>query len=188
MSKMSIFAGVNGSGKTTLYNKLSENISFGQYLNADEIAKNIGDTEDLLIRIRSEKKLISNLSHLLESKKDCTIETTLSGLSLFSTIKKAKDLGYQIELYYIFTDIATSKERIKYRVSKGGHHVPDAIINRRYHKSYRNLKSYFKLFDSIYFYENSISNYKLIATYQKSIEFLSIPTEQWISDFINSLI
>lgn len=38
---MRIFAGPNGSGKTTIINKLKDKISFGVYVNADDIEKEI---------------------------------------------------------------------------------------------------------------------------------------------------
>jgi predicted ABC-type ATPase len=36
---MRVFAGPNGSGKTTILSKLKSSISFGVYVNADDIEK-----------------------------------------------------------------------------------------------------------------------------------------------------
>ncbi len=35
--RMRIFAGPNGSGKTSIINRLKDKISFGNYINADDI-------------------------------------------------------------------------------------------------------------------------------------------------------
>ena len=41
--RLRIFAGPNGSGKTTIINKLKSTISFGVYVNADDIEKSLTD-------------------------------------------------------------------------------------------------------------------------------------------------
>jgi predicted ABC-type ATPase len=46
--RMRVFAGPNGSGKTTIIDKLSEEIPFGVYVNADDIEQSLVKTNSLL--------------------------------------------------------------------------------------------------------------------------------------------
>lgn len=50
-------------------------------------------------------------------------------------------------------DIA--KERVKIRVSKGGHGIPDEAIERRYFDSLANLSKVINICDKINIYDNS---------------------------------
>lgn len=85
---MIVFAGVNGSGKSTLYRGFNNNDIL--YLNADEIALTLGDQHDSLVQFKAGKLLIGKLNTVLRDGNSFIIETTLSGTSLFSYIKKAK--------------------------------------------------------------------------------------------------
>ena len=55
-------------------------------------------------------------------------ETTLCGKSIIRNIKTAKSKGFYIVMNYIgveSSDIA--KDRVKHRVSQGGHGIPDEV-------------------------------------------------------------
>lgn len=67
-------------------------------------------------------------------------ETTLSGKSIIKNIKFAKENGFYIVMNYIgLENPELAKERVKIRVSKGGHGIPDKDIERRYYDSLNNL-------------------------------------------------
>jgi len=72
------------------------------------------------------------------SNKNVLIETTLSGKSVSNLIKQAQKQGeYLITLLFIFLDNeALCIERVKTRVSKGGHPVPEKYIVRRFGRSF----------------------------------------------------
>lgn len=48
-----------------------------------------------------------------------------------------------------------AKERVKTRVEKGGHGIPDEVIDRRYSKSLQNLEVLIPLFDSVELFDNT---------------------------------
>ncbi len=78
------------------------------------------------------------------------------------------------------SDIKTSKERISYRVSQGGHNIPINVIERRYNKSFNNLYNNYKLFDEIYFYYNLNQYHELIAYYNNELEIVN-NSSKWCS-------
>lgn len=58
-------------------------------------------------------------------------ETTLTGKTILKIIDKAKDLGYKIHLYYIGIDNPEiAKERVKNRVTRGGHGISPDVIKK----------------------------------------------------------
>ena len=80
-----IIAGANGSGKSTLASELlpSENLDF---LNADEVAKEICPENIESVKIKAGKIVLKRLESLFDSKKSFAIETTLSGKNHLKTI------------------------------------------------------------------------------------------------------
>ena len=69
-----IIAGANGSGKSTLASELlpSENLEF---LNADEVAKEICPEHIESVKIQAGKIVLQKLDKLLNKKKSFAIET-----------------------------------------------------------------------------------------------------------------
>ena len=63
-------------------------------------------------------------------------ESTLAGLSLRGLLHKFKESGYEISLVYVYLDSPEiCIERIKSRVLRGGHSIPDDEVRRRYWRS-----------------------------------------------------
>lgn len=74
-------------------------------------------------------------------------------------LKKARDLGYFIRLFFICTDSPLiNVNRISRRRLKGGHDVPPAKIFSRYSKSIAQCVVAIKLVDRAYIYDNSIED------------------------------
>ena len=160
-----IFAGINGAGKTTFYHSLKNKEEYGLRLNSDEmLQEDNGDWQDMLLQMKYGHKVLTEQEECLEKGLSFNRETTLSGLCILNTIKKAKSLGYKIKMIYIgLENIELAKSRVEQRVMKGGHGVPDEIIERRYSKSLNNLVEYAPYCDEVFLYDNSGKFYNLIA-------------------------
>lgn len=52
-------------------------------------------------------------------------------------------------------DSEVAKERVKIRVSKGGHGIPDKDIERRYYDSLNNLNNVIEMCDEVNIYDNT---------------------------------
>jgi len=53
---------------------------------------------------------------------------------------KLKANGYRIHLFFLMvSSIEVALSRIKERVVKGGHDVPEAVVRRRFDRSFRNF-------------------------------------------------
>ena len=177
-----LFAGVNGAGKSTLYNSesLNNDIKNTIRINTDEIVREIGDWKNNSDQLKAAKIAINLRNECFLYGKSFNEETTLTGKTILKTIERAKELGYELQLFYVgvsSTEIA--KERIKSRVEKGGHHIENDIVEKRYYESLKNLKEIILKFDKVYLYDNSkkyknifsFSNNKILFKDNKSISW-----------------
>ena len=86
--------------------------------------------------------------------------------TILKNIRKAKELGYYIELHYIGVDsVDIAKERVKYRVAQGGHGIPEKDIEKRFVETFINLKEILKECNLAAFYDNTIE-FRRFAIYK----------------------
>lgn len=136
-----------------------------EFVNADEIARGLSPFNPAGQRMKAGKLVISRIRELIVEKKKFAIETTLSGRTLPALIRKAKENGFVVRMFYVHTtDVELNIKRIETRVIQGGHDVPSDDVRRRYGRSLHNLfHVYFDLCDIISVYDNSADTEKLIA-------------------------
>ena len=68
------------------------------------------------------------------------LESTLSGKTYIRLFRRARELGYEIELHYLWlSSPAQAIAPVRQRVQQGGHHVPAADIRRRFKRSLAHL-------------------------------------------------
>ena len=73
------------------------------------------------------------------------------------------------------------KERIRQRVSKGGHGIPDEYVERRYDESIKNLRNILEQCEKITFYDNT-NYFDRIAYYQNGkYDIMTEVTPQWLT-------
>jgi hypothetical protein len=178
---------VNGAGKSTLYNLaiINKNIKNSIRINTDEIVKEIGDWKNNSDQIKAAKIAINLRNDCFINGKSFNEETTLTGKTILKTIDRAKELGYELQLFYIgVSSPEIAKARIKNRVEKGGHNIENNIVEKRYYESLKNLKDVISKFDKVQLYDNS----------NKYIEFFSFEDNKilfktkdiiWASEAIN---
>jgi predicted ABC-type ATPase len=168
-----IIAGANGSGKTTFARLFAEQYPF-DFINADEIAYSIDPNDVDGTKIKAGKLFFEQIDKLINEGKKLIIESTLSGRSLLNWIKKIKDKGYFIKIIYVFLEThQMCIERIKDRVLKGGHFIPDKDVIRRYDRSKKNFWLYYKdEVDEWYLIHNSTQQFVELAFGIKDIYFV----------------
>lgn len=157
--KYIIVAGVNGAGKSTLFQTYPEIFMNTKRVNADEILrKNHGDwqnqKDNILAGRETVKKIQYNIANQISFHQETTLASSLNGF--LKNIQKAKQKGFQVELLYVsLNSPQRAIERVRQRVIKGGHGIPDDVITKRYFKSLENLKEIVKYVDSFQLFDNS---------------------------------
>ena len=145
MPNLYIISGCNGAGKTTAsFTILPEMLDCREFVNADEIAKGLSPFQPESVSFQAGRIMIERIDELLDSGVDFAFETTLTTLSYINTIKAAREKGYSVTLLYFWlNDVNLAIERVKTRVSEGGHNIPKETIKRRYFRGIYNLTNKF---------------------------------------------
>ena len=90
--------------------------------------------------MESAREAVKLIKNYISQKISFNQETTLSGRSILKSIKIAKENGFYIVMNYIGVENPEiAKDRVKLRVSKGGHGIPEETIERRYYASLNHL-------------------------------------------------
>lgn len=148
MPHLYIIAGCNGAGKTTGSNKILPACWNCQtYVNADDIAARLWPSNPAAAALEAGRMMLSKLDELMNDGVDFAFETTLATRSYAGLINKAKSKGYKITLFYLWlVSPEMAMARVAARVKKGGHSIPDEVIERRY---YRGISNFMKLYRAL---------------------------------------
>lgn len=93
-----------------------------------------------------------------------SFETVMSHPSKLDFIRKAKESGYKVYLYFIaLPDPALNVLRVQSRVSAGGHDVDPNKVVARYERTMTLLAEAVRMVDNAYFFDNSSSMPLLFA-------------------------
>jgi len=139
-----IIAGPNGCGKTTFAKEFLKKKKL-PFLNADEIAAKINPHDVAAVKFQAGKKFLNKIQDYIKNEKSFAVESTLSGKYLLDIITALKKKKFKIHIIYIFLDCPPlAIERIKIRVQKGGHFVPDEDVIRRFSRSKNNFWNYYR--------------------------------------------
>jgi predicted ABC-type ATPase len=132
-----LITGCNGAGKTTFAKEfLPKEVKCLRFLNADEIARGLSPLKPSAGAVRAARLLLTQADECLHRRETFALESTLSGKTYIRLFRRARQLGYEIELHYLWLSSPTQAiARVRQRVLQGGHHVPAADIRRRFTRS-----------------------------------------------------
>ena len=182
MKTYTIIGGVDGTGKSSLTGVLiAKDNMLGTVIDTDKITKQNGGD-----KIKGGKIAVRKIDECLKKGLNFTQETTLSGTRTLKTIKKAIDLNYNINLYYVgISSCQESISRIANRVSKGGHDIPSDDVARRYEKRFEDLYKILPYCNEVYFFDNE-NGFIQVAEYRNGEIFILVKTPpQWLEDLQN---
>ena len=156
--KVIIIAGPNGAGKTTFAREFLPNEEgCPQFLNADLIAAGLAPFAPESAALPAARLMLAELERHFQTGQSFAFETTLSGRAYLRHIARWRAAGYRVEL--IFLRLASADEavaRVAQRVKQGGHHIPEAVIRRRFAAGLDNLsRHYAPAVDAWALYDNS---------------------------------
>jgi predicted ABC-type ATPase len=136
-----LIAGCNGAGKTTFAKEfLPKEVKCLRFLNADEIARGLSPLKPSAGAIRAARLLLTQVDDYLRRRETFALESTLSGKTYIRLFQRARKLGYEIELHYLWLSSPTQAiARVRLRVQQGGHHIPAGDIRRRFKRSLAHL-------------------------------------------------
>lgn len=181
-----IIAGANGVGKTTFARSYSDIYPL-DFVNADEAAREINPHDMESVKLKAGRFFFKKVEELIKSDDNFIIESTLAGKYLLKMIRRFKERGFFVKIIYIFlANPDMCIERIKERVLKGGHNVPDKDVLRRYYRSKKNFwDSYKTLADKWFLMYNSEYHFTEIAIGSRN-EYI-VRHDELFKEFLNDI-
>jgi predicted ABC-type ATPase len=162
--KCIVIAGPNGAGKTTFARRfLEKDSAIIHFMNADLIAGGLSPLKPERAALAAGRLFLRELDRLEQARDSFSFETTLSGLSHLTRLKRLKAAGYEIEI--VFLRLASARLallRVAARVRQGGHNVPRDDVIRRFKRGWDNFPAYRAVADAWAIYDNSGPKWKLI--------------------------
>ena len=136
-----IVAGPNGAGKTTFaLTYLTDAGRSRNFVNADLIAAGLSPLAPDREAIEAGRLFLREVQRFIADRESFAFETTLSGRSYLRMIHELIADGWDVHLVYLWLpSVAVCRERVAERVTRGGHDIPAATIERRYFRSVQNL-------------------------------------------------
>jgi predicted ABC-type ATPase len=162
-----VIGGPNGAGKTTSAHRLlPEELHVRAFVNADVIASGLSAFDPEGAAVEAGRIMLTRLKELGAQRKDFSFETTLASRTFAPFLRGLRSEGYRVHLYYVrLRSPELSIERIRERVARGGHFVPDETVRRRYTRGHHNfLHLYRPIADSWVLCDNSGNELQVVAT------------------------
>jgi predicted ABC-type ATPase len=157
---VTVLAGTNGAGKSSLAGAQLDAAGAPLY-NPDAetralLAANSGMTLDtanaVAWRIGKER-----LEAAIAGRQSFNLETTLGGLTIPRLLMTAHERGLRVRMWYCgLNNVELHIARVRARVRRGGHDIPEAKIRERYDNSRQNLCTVLPSLDELLLYDNSI--------------------------------
>jgi predicted ABC-type ATPase len=173
--KLWIVAGPNGSGKSSLYSNADIEDFGGSVwiINPDLLSARIEQVERLDPRaanLEAVKRIYSWLEASIAAHQTVGVETVLSTDKYRQLVLSAKARGFEVRLIYILLrSVELNIERVKMRVAKGGHDVPEDKIIERRERSLAQLPWFLDHADQAWLYDNSDASPRLLGTKNRGV-------------------
>jgi predicted ABC-type ATPase len=156
-----ILAGPNGCGKSTAVAQtgISEFDGSVWIINPDVLTTRLCESEGLSqheANLQAVKRIERWLAQSVNVYQTIGVETVLSTAKYRRLVKAAKMRGFEIRLIYVIVDnLEIQLERIRYRVEKGGHDVPENKVRDRRKRSLQQLRWFFRQANYTWIMDNS---------------------------------
>lgn len=135
-------------------------------INPDELAKRILEHERLEpvpANLEAVTRIEAWLYASLNAHQTIGVETVLSTAKYRALVEHARAQGFSINLIYVFLVTADlNVERVRTRVQKGGHSVPEDKILERRTRSFQQFAWFFDAADRVDVYDNSGARPQLV--------------------------
>lgn len=160
MPNIYALAGVNGAGKSSIAGGAFRDKG-ADYYNPDEAAAVLRQANAGLNQVQANSIAWQRGRDLLEraiaGRLDFVFETTLGASTLPRMLIGAAGQGIDVHVWY--AGLATPElhlARVRARVARGGHDIPEAAIRRRFEHSRLNLIMLLPVLASLRVYDNSL--------------------------------
>jgi predicted ABC-type ATPase len=154
-----VLAGVNGAGKSSIGGAAFRAFG-GDYFNPDEAAAALRKARPELSQTQANSAAWQQgrrlLGQAIDQRLDFALETTLGASTIPRLLESAAAQGSEVHVWY--AGLRTPElhiARVRARVARGGHDIPEADIRRRYQHSRLNLIQLLPCLAALRVFDNS---------------------------------
>ena len=154
-----VLAGTNGAGKSSIGGAalLQHGV---EYFNPDEAARRILAANPPMTQEDANSAAWYEGTRLLEraitERLNFAFETSLGGSTIPALLERALGSGIQVRIWYVGLNTPELHiARVRSRVERGGHDIPEVRIRERYHRSRLNLVRLIPKLTELRVYDNS---------------------------------
>ena len=153
-----VIAGPNGAGKSTFAAEYLGREGEGPpFVNGDDIAADLNPDDPGAVAVVAARIALGRMDALVADGADFAFESTLGGRAYAARLRRRQARGCRVSIVYLRLATADQAvERVARRVGEGGHDIPEAVVRRRFARSWRNfVELYRDVADEWCVYENS---------------------------------
>lgn len=159
MSCLYVLAGTNGAGKSSVGGAAFRQRG-ADYFNPDEATRRLRAADPDLTEEEANSAAWFAGKRLLEraiaERLDFAFETTLGGDTITRLLEEALTAGIEVRIWYVaLNSPELHLARVRARVAKGGHDIPEAKVRERYDRSRLNLIRLLPHLTELRVYDNS---------------------------------
>jgi predicted ABC-type ATPase len=158
MGTILVACGTNGAGKSSIVQPFLE-ASGGAYFNPDLYTRSLlqaGLSHDEA-NSRAWARGFEQLVEAVDDNLDYAFETTLGGHAIALQLMRAVAMKRHLILLYVGLDsVDLHLRRVRERVARGGHDIPEQTVRRRYDESRKNLLWFMGTAATIRVWDNSV--------------------------------
>jgi predicted ABC-type ATPase len=154
-----VLAGTNGAGKSSIAGAMFQQAG-GEYFNPDQAARLIRDRNPGASQAEANGAAWEQGRRLLEraiaERLTFAFETTLGGSTMTALLERAAAAGIEVRIWYVGLNTPELHlARVRARVARGGHDIPETQIRARYDSSRLNLIRLLPRLIELRLYDNS---------------------------------
>jgi predicted ABC-type ATPase len=158
-SRIYVLAGTNGAGKSSIAGAMLRETG-ADYFNPDEAARRIRAADPSMTLADANSAAWHLGKRLLEraiaDRLDFAFETTLGATTMPALLASAASLGSEVRVWYVgLSSPELHIARVRARVAKGGHDIPEPDVRRRWETSRLNLIRLLPSLTELRVYDNS---------------------------------
>jgi predicted ABC-type ATPase len=155
-----VLAGTNGAGKSSVAGAMFRQ-SGADYFNPDEATVRILAANSDISTAEANSAAWHKGKRLLEraiaERLDFALETTLGGHTIRDLLQEALASGIEVRMWFVgLNSPELHIERVRSRVARGGHDIPEEKIRERYDRSRINLIELMPRLTALRVFDNSL--------------------------------
>lgn len=189
MPVLHLLAGPNGAGKSSYVHDVLAPVTHLPFINADVIAAQRWPDTQLEHAYEAARIAERLRREFIVEKRSFISETVFSHPSKVQLVTDAADAGFLVTLHIVMVPVDLTVQRVRERVRRGGHAVPEHKIRERYERLWEHVAETIGTADSANLCDNSSARrpFHLCASFELGALVGSPDWPTWVPDPLKRL-